>query len=153
MSEDPFDVLIETAMAELMSKQESLQQQYGLGGMARWWLDQDPGSLSFLDELDGEIVRALIINIGSFAPNRSSWKWAWSNPAVPDPLRQRALPLKELQAITGFELFGEKEAFSVEDEAMAWELAALAVQHLNAVGFTEHLRRRMARRFTWQLPS
>lgn len=134
MSEDTFDVLLETAMAGLMSKQEALQQQYGLGGMARWWLDQDTASLSFFDEQDRKVAEALIINIGSFAPKHSSWKWAWSNPTVPDALRDRALPLKELQAITGFELFGNEEAFPVEDEAMAWELAAFAVQHLNAVG-------------------
>ena len=134
MSEDNFEVLLETAMAALMSKQQALQQQYGLGGMARWWLDQDTASLSFFDELDRKVAEALIINIGSFVPKQSSWKWAWSNPAVSDALRERASPLKELQAITGFELFGDEEAFSIEDEAMAWELAAFAVQHLKAVG-------------------
>lgn len=134
MSEDTFNVLLETAMTGLMSKQEALQQQYGLGGMARWWLDQDNASLSFFDELDRKVAEALIINIGSFVPKHSSWKWAWSNPTVPDALRDRALPLKELQAITGFELFGNEEAFPVEDEAMAWELAAFAVQHLDAMG-------------------
>ncbi|MEN5031577.1 DUF6882 domain-containing protein [Pseudomonas sp. Ps21-P2] len=134
MSEDNFEVLLETAMAALMSKQEALQQKYGLGGMARWWLNQETAALSFFDELDREVVRALIINIGSFVPKQSSWKWAWSNPSVPDALRERASPLKELQAITGFELFGDEEAFPIEDESMAWELAAFAVQHLKAVG-------------------
>lgn len=132
--ENTFEVLLDTAMTELINKQEALQQQYGVGGMARWWLDQDTASLSFFDELDRKVVQARIINIGSFAPKHSSWQWAWCNPSVPDVLRQSVLQLKELQAITGFHLFGDEEAFSIEGEDMAWELAAIAVQHLKAVG-------------------
>jgi hypothetical protein len=134
MSEDTFEVLLETAMAELVNKQEALQRQYGLGDMARWWLDQDTATLGFFDEQNRKVVEARILNIGSYAPKRSSWKWAWSNPTVAEELRERALPLKELQAISGIDLFGNEEAFSIEDEAMAWELAAIAVQHLNALG-------------------
>jgi hypothetical protein len=121
-------------MTELMAKQDAMHQQFGVGSMTRWWLDQDKASLSFFDDQGRKVVEARIINIGSFAPERSSWKWAWSNPAVPESLRVKALPLRALQAITGFELFDDEEAFSVEDEAMAWEIAAIAVQHLNAMG-------------------
>lgn len=64
-------------------------------------------------------------SLGDSCPRQQSTQ----SPPGDDP--ERALAGK---AITGFELFGEKEASSVEGEAMAWELAALAVQHLNAVG-------------------
>ena len=134
MSEDAFGVLLETAMSKLVDKQDQMHQRYGLGDMARWRLDQDKASLEFFDEQDRKVIEAQIINIGSFAPERSSWKWAWSNPSVPEALRIKALPLRELQTVTGFDLFGEEEAFSVEDEAMAWEIAAIALQHLNALG-------------------
>ncbi|MFK7699820.1 DUF6882 domain-containing protein [Pseudomonas caspiana] len=80
------------------------------------------------------MVEARILDIGSFAPKRLSWKWAWSNPTVLEESRERVLPIKELQAILGVGLFGDEEAFSIEDEAMAWELAAIAVHHLNALG-------------------
>lgn len=134
MTDDTFEVLLQTAMTALMDKQEELSRHYALGDMARWWLDQDNATIQFFDDYDRLAVEAEILNIGSFAPGRSSWKWAWSNPTVPDALRAKALPLRELQAISGIELFGSEEAFSIEDEAMAWELAAIAVHHLNALG-------------------
>jgi len=134
VSEHTFERLLETAMAALMSKQEELQRLYTLGDMERWWLDQESATLKFFDAHDRLAVEAQILNIGSFSPKHSSWKWAWSNPTVPQALREQALPLKELQAITGYELFGNDEAVALEDESMAWELTAIAVQHLGALG-------------------
>lgn len=121
-------------MAALKKKQENLSQDYSLSDMGRWWLDQETATIQFFDEHDRLTVEAQVINIGSFAPKRLSWMWAWGNPTVPAKLRQKALPLKELQAITGIDLFAFDQAFTLENEAMAWELAAIAVQHLNARG-------------------
>ncbi|MFB3305275.1 DUF6882 domain-containing protein [Pseudomonas sp. AMR01] len=134
MLEQTFESLLETAMSALRNKQEQLNRDYGLGNMARWWLDQETATLQFFDENDRLSVEAQILNIGSFAPKRSSWMWAWSNPTVPSALREKALPLKQLQTLSGAECFGAEEAIALEDEGMAWELAAVAVHHLNALG-------------------
>lgn len=133
-SEDKFETLLETAMAALKIKQENLSRDYSLGDMGRWWLDQETATIQFFDEHDQLTVEAQVISIGSFAPKHSSWMWAWTNPTVPAELRQKALPLKDLQAITGVDLFAFDQAFTLEGEAMAWELAAFAVHHLNALG-------------------
>lgn len=134
MSEQTFEHLLETSMAALMDKQQALHEQYALGDMARWWLDQETATVQFFDEQDRLAVEGQILNIGSFSPEHSNWKWAWSNPSIPEPLRERALALKELEASTGMGFFGAEEAFSLEDESMAWQLAAIAVQHLGALG-------------------
>lgn len=134
MSEHTFESLRETAMAALMIKQEQLHRDYGLGAMARWWLDQETATVQFFDEGNRLAVEAQIINIGSFASRNSSWMWAWSNPTVPTALREKALPLKQLQTLPGAECFGAEEAIPLDDEAMAWELAAVAVHNLNALG-------------------
>ncbi|QXI30725.1 DUF6882 domain-containing protein [Pseudomonas vanderleydeniana] len=134
MSEQTFERLLETATAALMSKQEELHRLYALGDMARWSLDQETATTQFFDASDRMAVEAQILNIGSFSPRHSTWKWAWGNPSVPQALREKALPLKELQTITGFDLFASEEAIALEDESMAWELTALAVQHLGALG-------------------
>lgn len=134
MADHDFEHLLETAMQELMAKQEGLQRDFGLGDMARWWLDQPSGTIQFFDEQDRLAVEARILNIGSFAPKTDTWKWAWSNPTVEPGLREKALQLKALEGITGIALFASEEAFPVGDEGMAWELAAIAVHHLKAVG-------------------
>jgi hypothetical protein len=47
------------------------------------------------------------------------------------PLRFKALPLKQFEERTGFELFTAEDAFEA-DEHMAWELASLGVMYLKA---------------------
>ncbi len=134
MSEEIFEVLLETSMKELINKQDELSSVYGLGDMARWWLDQESATVQFFDAYDRLVIEAEILNIGSFAPKSSSWRWAWGNSTVPPELRQKALLLKQLQGITGIDLFGDEQAFSIEGEEMAWELAAIAIHHLKALG-------------------
>ncbi|WP_095095826.1 DUF6882 domain-containing protein [Pseudomonas sp. Irchel 3A5] len=134
MEDNEFALLLEKAMQNLMTKQEALQENFGLGEMARWWMDQTNATVQFFDENDRLAVEANILNIGSFAPKSDTWKWAWCNPSVEPELRDKALPLKNLRDITGIELFGSEEAFAVEGESMAWELAAIAVHYLNAEG-------------------
>ena len=77
------------------------------------------------------LLEANVIDIGSFSPRSKTWKWAWSNDSVLPSLREKATKLKELEAVTGFPIFGSEEPFEI-DEHMAWELAALAVKHFGA---------------------
>lgn len=134
MTDNEFDAYLKTVTDELLLKQAELSRIYALGDMARWWFDQSAGTLQFFDDADRLVVEAEVVSIGSFSIKSSSWKWAWSNPSIEPALRQAALALKQLEAITGFDLFGNEQAFSIQDEAMAWELAASAVHHLKAAG-------------------
>jgi hypothetical protein len=74
-----------------------------------------------------------VMEIGTFAPETRTWLWAWSNKWLPPKLKERALPLKELQEITGREFFGLDVPFSA-DQAMAWQLAAVSIRHLSSLG-------------------
>jgi len=134
MAENEFDLLLETAMQDLLTKQEALQRDFGLDGMTRWWLDQACGTMQFFNEHDRLTVEAQILDIGSFSPKSETWKWSWSNDSVEPELRQKALPLKQLHDITGIDLFSNEQVFAIDGEAMAWDLAALAVYHLDALG-------------------
>jgi len=134
MTDDEFDAFVAKVSEELKSKQAELTSAYDLGAMKRWWFEQQGARLQFFDDNDDLAVEADVVGIGSFAPASSSWRWAWSNPTFLPELRERALPLRQLKPITGFDLFGNQETFSIADETMAWELAALAVHHLGALG-------------------
>jgi hypothetical protein len=134
MTDNEFQIFVETANAELRKKQTILADDYGLGSAGRWWFDQETGNLQFFDATDNLFVETDVIDIGSYSPKSNSWKWAWSNDSVLPWLRQRAGKLKELEAITGIKIFGHDNSFTVKDDSMAWELTAMCIKHLRAVG-------------------
>src|SRR5262249_20165509 len=73
-----------------------------------------------------------VIEIGSYSPVMRTWKWGWSDDSLAPKMRERALPLKQLERITGKDYFGFAEPFSGES-TMAWALAAVSVRHLSAL--------------------
>jgi hypothetical protein len=133
LNDHEFQAFIDQAMAELKAKQQALQDDFNLGEWPRWEFDQEAETLTFFDENDRPALKGSFIFIGSYSPNSESWKWSWSNQSISEALREKALPLKRLKAITGFDLFEFEGTFEV-DEQMAWELAAMAVQQLRSVG-------------------
>jgi len=74
-----------------------------------------------------------VIEIGTYSPPTQSWQWGWSNDSVTPGMRQQALPLKQLQRITGKHYFGSEGPFAA-DEVFARQLAAISVRHLSALG-------------------
>lgn len=134
MTEDEFQVFIEAAVEDLRRKNALLQDQHQLGKFARWWYEQGTAKLQFLDEAGLVQLEADTVHIGSYSPKSETWMWACSNESVRPALRMRALALRELLAITDYELFGDARAFKIDGEPMAWELAAIAVKHLDAIG-------------------
>jgi hypothetical protein len=133
MNDQEFDKLLANVVADLKDKQDRLAADYGIGRSAKWWFDLETETLQFLDGEGNAGTIATIVNIGSFAPTSGSWKWAWGNSSVPPTVRRKSERLRELQQITGFDLFGRSEPFRM-DEAMAWEMTAFAVWHLRALG-------------------
>jgi hypothetical protein len=133
MTDEEFERFVQGAIAELSRKQDRLTAEFGLGGYARWDLDEEAETLAFFDATGRKALRAEVIQIGSYASNRGTWKWGWSNDSVLPHVRKKAEPLKELAVVTGFHMFAEAAAMSV-DEHLAWELAAISARHLDALG-------------------
>lgn len=134
MTDEDFDAFLATANAELREKQSRLMQLYRLGEMKRWWFEQATEQLQFFDSHDNCALLARVIDIGSYSLKSNTWRWAWGNPSVLPDLRRKARPLRALEAVTGFDLFGQEDAFVVDGEGMAWELAAISIRHLDAMG-------------------
>ncbi len=134
MTDEEFGEFVESSMDQLLEKQESLKSEFGLGSYDRWHFDQTTQTLSFFNAAGDVVLEADVVDIGSYASNSNTWKWAWSNESVVPALREKAEPLRRLQALTGFELFGSESAVSVEDDNMAWELVAMSVRQLGAIG-------------------
>ncbi|MGK9168308.1 hypothetical protein KXR53_18500 [Inquilinus limosus] len=133
MDDHQFGVFLARAVQELNEKQKRLQTEYRLGSFARWWFDQQTATLQFFDENDRLGLQTEFVDIGSFSVRAGTWQWAWANSSVLPAVRQRSSELKKLSSLTGMDVFVEEEAFAVSEE-MAWELAAISVMHLDAVG-------------------
>jgi hypothetical protein len=133
MNDDEFELFSTSANAELKEKQANLTKNYGFGSHKRWMFENDKAKLQFFDHEDKLVIEADIIDIGSFSPSASTWKWAWAYESINPALKVDSLRIKELEDITDLVIFGEKEPVEA-DEYLAWELAAMAVKHLNAMG-------------------
>lgn len=134
MTDAEFEVYIQLANDELRQKQQVLKSEYGLGQAARWWFDQGSGTLQFFDGENRLVTEAEVIPIGSYSSKSSTWRWAWSNESILPSLRRSVLRLTELEIFTGMPLFASPHAFKVDGEAMAWELTAVSVKFLDAIG-------------------
>jgi len=134
MTDEEFDAFLEVATDELKQKQSELQIEHGIGTYDRWCYEQATSKLQFYNADNHQVLEAETIDIGSYSPKSNSWKWAWSNESVLPLLRKHSEIFKELEGITGYDIFGREYAFEIEDENMAWELAAFAVKHIGALG-------------------
>lgn len=133
MNEEAFEAFRAEANEELRAKQASLQAVYNLSAHGRWWFDQDAETLQFFDAQDRLRVEADVVYVGSYSRRSDTWLWAWANVSLLPKLRDKAQALRALASTTGHALFAEADTFEV-DEPMAWELAAMAVKHLGAMG-------------------
>jgi hypothetical protein len=133
MNDAEFEVFLTSANEELKTKQEELTKRYGFGTHKRWMFENDKAKLQFFNHDNKLVIEADIIDIGSYSPAASTWKWAWAYESITPALKQQSLRVKELEEITDLVVFGEDKAFDA-DEYLAWELAAMAIKHLNALG-------------------
>lgn len=132
MTDEEFAGFLNTAVDDLQAKQDSLADSHGLGSYEQFWFDQEQASLDFRNAEGVTLVRARVVPVGSWAPRNKTWKWAWSNESLLPVLRDQSASLRALVDHTGMPVF-ERPIFEA-DEAMAWELTALAVRHLGAIG-------------------
>src|SRR5581483_8377613 len=105
MELDEWEAFRACAIEELREKQRRLQDDYGIGGFARWWFDQETASLQFFDREDRLRLDTSFNDIGSYSPLSHIWKWAWCNDSVLPAMRRAAGPLRELCAVTGWPPF------------------------------------------------
>ncbi len=133
MNDQDFELFLTTATAELKEKQAHLTSAYGFGSHKRWMFENDKAKLQFFNQENQLVIEADIIDIGSYSPANNTWKWAWAYESIDPVLKADSLRIKELEEVTDATIFGEQEPVE-SDEYLAWELAAMAVKHLNAMG-------------------
>jgi hypothetical protein len=131
MTDEQFDKFLDECYDNLEKKQAKLLEEYGISNFDEYWYDQEESILQFKTNNRMELEFNIIF-IGSWTKNSNSWMWSWANNSTTDNVKVRSRRIKELQEVTGAEIF-TCPCFEC-DEYMAQELVAFAVEHLNAKG-------------------
>jgi len=131
MTDEEFQIFLDTCFEELEIKQQKLIEEFNIGSFQKFEFDFEKAEIYFLNEGLVE-VQANIIPIGSFNSENNTWMWAWANEGFPEDLRAKSARLKQLEEKTGFEIFGTE--MPEIDEDMAWEMAGISLNMLNVQG-------------------
>ena len=132
MKDEEFEAFLADALGELETKQDALTSRWGFGGFSRYLFDQPTATLQLIDAGGALRLRCSALPIGSHSARSGTWKWAWANESLLEPLRAEAGRLRELHGITGLPIFASPTVNAKPD--MAWEIAAMSVKHLGALG-------------------
>jgi hypothetical protein len=140
MDDNEFKAYTSVAVREFEKKWQSFKDKYKLDSMGSWECDlrRYPAKLVFFDKRDKLALSCEVIELGTFAPESSTWRWAWCNDSLPPKIRTQSLPLKRLQEITGRDYFSFEEAFLADSQTVR-DLVAISVKHLSALGCYEAL--------------
>ena len=131
MNDEDFQDYLNNCYKSLERKQKALLDNYGFGSLDQFNHDFEKEEIYFLRD-DTLEVKAKITPIGSCSAEVETWVWAWADDAFPDNLRMKSEKLKELESMTGFEMFSS-ESIQV-DEDMVWEITAMALELLGSEG-------------------
>jgi hypothetical protein len=131
MTDEQFENYLVMCYDKLESKQQKFISDYNIYNFDEYWYDQDQCILQF--KKNGEVsLEFSVVFIGSWSGKSNTWMWSWANESVADYARIKSNCLKDLQKITGSELF--INSLLECDQEMAHELAAFSIEYLDAAG-------------------
>ena len=136
MDDIEFQAFGERALQAVERKRAEIHDRYGLARAARWDCGepkQDAPHFRIFDAEDNVLFSCVGLEVGTFSPDTSSWKWGWANDSLSEGHRERLLALRELAVITGRAAFGFEAPFETDLQS-AWTIAAIAAEHLGAGG-------------------
>lgn len=131
MTDKELDVFLKNCHKEIKEKQQYLSDTYHIKEYTTYSFSQPDSSLT-LKKKDGKSITFDVKSIGSWNKEDSSWVWAWANENLSESIREEAKPLKELEKVTGFNIFSQG-GFECE-MAVARDLAFVGVHQLQAQG-------------------
>ncbi len=131
MTNEQFENYLDMCYDKLERKQQKFSSDYNIDTFDEYWYDQDQCILQFKNN-DQVLLEFSVVFIGSWSGKSNSWMWSWANENVADYARSKSNCLKDLQKITGSEVF-INSLFECDQE-MAYELAAFSIEYLDAEG-------------------
>lgn len=125
---EPF---VSDAIDELTTKQDQLQDRFGLSKHERWDYDQETGEIVF-SNAGVPAVAARFQIVGSISTVNDTWLWSWANFSLVPEISERLLAVREFGEAEGFANLTIPKWPATEEDG--WELTAAAAKVLNADG-------------------
>ncbi len=125
-----FEKFLQLCHQEIFEKQKALTDAYQINDYKNYSFSQTEKKLILKNE-DKEIAFNVVC-IGSWKREDSSFVWAWANEDISEEMREESKRLQGLANTTKFNIFMQG-GFECE-EAVAKDLAFMAVHHLDAKG-------------------
>jgi hypothetical protein len=135
MDQEAFHLYVKDTVAKLDAKITSMRQNSGIGDYDSYEYSQDSGLLHF--SVNQKIVKSYrTVFIGSLVEKEKSWLWGWANPSLKPVIKKAAEKIKGLEEFTGLPIFSSPAIQA--DEGTAYELSAMAIDYLGAMGLYRH---------------
>jgi hypothetical protein len=130
MTDHEVDILLEKARTTIKEKNFIAEKKFGLGTYFRYDFNLESEKIQFSNKSGKTKVTAHLTAIGSFSETSESWMWAFENQSLPQMESALAIAMRDLATETGVDAFGA--GFSPCDAALAWSLASVAAEKLQA---------------------
>lgn len=131
MTPEQLQAFVDRCASALRDKQEAFLAAENLASFRAFDLNRGKALLRFREGSLPDREYPVIL-LGTWLANRNSWLWAWAEDSLPAGTRRRAKGVQRLLDLTGLELWRQERLDC--DEAMSWDLAAVAVEALEARG-------------------
>ena len=128
---DDYNKLLNECVAEVVSKNQKLVDEYSFGEFEEWSLDQEVGQLVFSEGGIRQLLCSVTI-LGSYSEDSKTWMWGWANPSLLEPLTRDTQKVRDFGGENKIDdlVFKKVEA----TEAEAWAFCALSCRILDGLG-------------------
>ena len=104
MTDKELDIFLQQCHKEVREKQKYLTTTYKINEYTTYSFSQGERSIK-LKKSSNESLIFKVKCIGSWHQEDRSWVWGWANENLSETIREEAKSLKELEKVTGFNIF------------------------------------------------
>ncbi|GAA3977411.1 DUF6882 domain-containing protein [Mucilaginibacter dorajii] len=131
LSGQSFEDYKDNCVADLTSLQPEFIKLHDVNAYEDWFYDHGTGAFHF-KSISGKNLYFKYVDVGSFSTKTNTWNWAWDNPTTPKHVSRALEKVKDFGAIHNFEQL--TTGLFEGDEYTGWEMTAIALKLLNAIG-------------------
>jgi len=131
MSEERFEEFLRQSNQYLRAAIDGSKAEFKLDSYERYDWDQWRGELIYSHKGAPKVV-AQIQFVGSLSTKSNTWRWAWANPGLLEPIRRSVLRVREFGKENGLSKLIQDQWAA--EEADGWEMTAIAARMLEAKG-------------------
>jgi hypothetical protein len=121
------------AVHQLIEKNATLKQKYGLSGHERYDFDVDASVITFSNQ-DAACAVAEIQIVGTTSSKSKNWLWSWANAGCPQSAVRAADRTRQFGIENGIEELSTDYLYDDAIVELGWEMTAVTARVASALG-------------------